>query len=59
MFARSFHGASARSVSDRAASSCRAVQAHGFSSKAERSAHSAETGVPPGQMLPAAHVVSA
>ena len=34
------------------------MQAQGFSSKAERSAHSAETVVPPGQMLPAAQVVS-
>ena len=35
-----------------------AVQAQGFSTKAERSAHSAVTAVPPGQVLPAAHVVS-
>ena len=34
----------------RAASSCRAVQAYGFSPKAERSAHLAETTVPPGQV---------
>ena len=34
----------------RAASSCRAVQAYGFSPNAERSAHLAETTVPPGQV---------
>ena len=48
-FARSFHGASvAKLAADRAASCCSAVQAHGFSPKPERSAHSAETTVPPG-----------
>ena len=57
--ARSFHGATVCSVVDRAASSCSAVQAQGFSAKAERSAHSAETAVPPGQMMPAAQAVSA
>ena len=57
--ARSAHGASACRSSDRAASSCSAVQAHGLSSKVERSAHSAETAVPPGQVLPAAQAVSA
>ena len=55
--ARSFHGALVGRVGDRAASSCSAVQAHGLSSKAERSAHSAETAVPPGQVLPAAQAV--
>ena len=57
--ARSFHGATVCSVVDRAASCSSAVQAHGFSEKAERSAHAAETGVPPGQVLLAAQVVSA
>ena len=57
--ARSAHGTSACRSCDRAASSCRAVQAHGLSPKAERSAHSAETAVPPGQVLPAAQAVSA
>ena len=57
--ARSFHGASACSVVDRAASCCRAVQAQGFSSKPERSAHAAETAVPPGQVAPTAQVVLA
>ena len=56
--ARSFHGASACSVVDRAASCCRAVQAHGFSPEPVRSAHSAETAVPPGQVAPSKHVVS-
>ena len=59
-FARSFHGApGAKLAADRAASCSRAVQAQGLSLKAERSAHAAETAVPPGQVLPAAHVVSA
>lgn len=58
-FARSFHGATSRSSSDKAASCWRAVQAQGFSEKAERSAHAAETrAVPRGQTLPSAHCVS-
>ena len=58
-FARSFHGAAvAKLAVDRAASCCRAVHAQGFSEKAERSAHAAETSVPPGQVLPAAQAVS-
>ena len=59
-FARSFHGASAAKLAaDRAASSCSAVQAQGFSLNAERSAHAAETTVPPGQTRPTSHWVSA
>ena len=57
VFARLFHGSRVGKLGDRAASCCRAVQAHGFSPKAERSAHSAETAVPPGQVLPAAQAV--
>ena len=57
-FARMFHGASACRSLDMPASCCSAVQAHGVSKKAERSAHSAETKVKPGQMLPSAHAVS-
>ena len=57
MFARSSQGAAACSVVDRAASCSSAVQAQGLSSKAERSAHSAETAVPPGQMAPAVQAV--
>ena len=53
-----FHGASAFSFSDMPASSWSAVQAHGLSAKAERSAHSAETAVPTGHTAPAAHWVS-
>ena len=45
-------------MSDRAASCCRAVQAHGLSLKSERSAHSAETRVPPGHAPPASQAVS-
>ena len=59
-FARSFQGASvAKLATDRAASCWSAEQAHGLSSKAERSAHAAETAVPPGQVLPAVQAVSA
>ena len=58
MSARAFHGVSFFRVGDRAASCCRAVQAHGFSLKADRSAQAAETTVPQGQMLPATQLVS-
>ena len=56
---RSFHGGTVGSHGDRAASCSSAVHAHGLSLKAERSAHSAEMAVPPGQMLPTAQTVSA
>ena len=46
-------------MGDKATNSCSAVQAHGLSPKAERSAHSAETSVPAGQMLSTVHTVSA
>ena len=58
-FARSFHGASvAKLAADTAASCWSAVHAQGFSSKAERSAHAAETAVPPGHVAPSAQVAS-
>ena len=57
-FARSFHGGRVGSVASMPASCSSAVHAQGFSRKAERSTHSADTAVPPGQMLPAAQAMS-
>ena len=58
-FARLLHGACpAKLAADMAASCCSAVQAQGFSLNAERSAHAAETTVPPGQTWPTAQVMS-
>ena len=55
----SLYGATACNALDRLASSSSAVQAHGLSSKAVRSALAAETAVPPWQRTPAVHFVSA